>query len=291
MKAATFRHVRETELSSEVLPWRITVRGARTARSSFSTVPRRTRRMEVPVSLSIGRSEGVQTLTLERPDRLNSFTVADYRELREAVERATADSSTRALVITGTGRAFSVGADKSLLTGAGDADESARAGIEFDALLDVIGECDKPIIAAVNGLAIGFGCTLLCYCDLVIMAQGARLRLPFTALGIVPEAGSSALMATRARWSDTVWSMLSSEWIDATAAHDMGLAWKVVQDSELMVAAAGAASTIAALDPAAVAATKRLLVAGRSDAARAARQRELNELAILFGSSSAGGGT
>jgi enoyl-CoA hydratase/carnithine racemase len=247
--------------------------------------------MEVPVSLSIATSEGVQTLTFERPERLNSFTVADYRELREAVERATADSSTRAIVITGTGRAFSVGADKSLLNGTAEADEAARAGDEFDAMLNVIGDCGKPIIAAVNGLAIGFGCTLLCYCDVVIVGQSARLRLPFTALGIVPEAGSSALMATRARWSDTVWSMLSSEWIDATTAQNMGLAWKVVPDSDLIAATVEAASTIAALDPAAVAATKRLLVAGRSDTARAARQRELQEMAGLFGRSSAGGGT
>jgi enoyl-CoA hydratase/carnithine racemase len=242
------------------------------------------------MSLSTATTEGVQTLTFERPDRLNSFTVADYRELRVAIERATADSSTRVIVITGTGRAFSVGADKSLLTGTAEDDESSGAGEEFDAMLNAIGDCDKPIIAAVNGLAIGFGATLLCYCDLVIVGQGARLRLPFTALGIVPEAGSSALMATRAQWSDTVWSMLSSEWIDATAAHDMGLAWKVVPDSDLMTAANDAASVIAALDPAAVAATKRLLIAGRSDTARAARQRELGEMAGLFGRTNAGRG-
>jgi enoyl-CoA hydratase/carnithine racemase len=234
------------------------------------------------MTLSSTASAGVRSLTFERPERLNSFTVADYSDLRAAIEQATDDASIRAIVLTGTGRAFSAGADRSLLDGTAGARDQDRAGAEFDALLDAFGNCNKPLIAAVNGMAVGFGCTLLFYCDVVIVGQGARLRLPFTALGIVPEAGSSALMATRARWSDTVWSMLSSEWIDADAAHEMGLAWRVVPDSELVSVAAQAAATIAALDPLAVSATKRLLVAGRTDVARAARQRELDELGRLF---------
>lgn len=227
-------------------------------------------------------SGGVRSLTFERPERLNSFTVADYTDLRVALEQAIGDISIRAVVLTGTGRAFSAGADRSLLDRTASAHDRARAGAEFDALLDTFGYCDKPLIAAVNGLAVGFGCTLLFYCDLVIAAQSARLRLPFTAMGIVPEAGSSALMATRARWSDAAWSMLSSEWIDSAAAYQMGVAWRVVPDSELNAAASEAAATLAALDPDAVSATKRLLVAGRTDVARAARQRELDELGRLF---------
>lgn len=227
--------------------------------------------------------EGVAWLILDRPQQLNAFDVSDYRDLRVALERSSADSSIRAIVITGNGRAFSAGAHRSLLDGTASPSQRQLAATEFDAMLNVIGRCEKPLIAAVNGLAVGIGCTILLYCDLVVMNESARLRLPFTALGIVPEAGSSALLPARARWPDTVWAMLSSEWIDAQAALDMGIAWRVVPDAELTATAANAASTIAALDPAAVSATKRLLTAGRADTARAAIDRELTEMAALFG--------
>jgi enoyl-CoA hydratase/carnithine racemase len=237
------------------------------------------------VGLTEVAAEGVHWLTLDRPERLNAFTASDYRELRLAFDRAIADTAIRAIVITGAGRAFSVGADRSLLDGT--ATDQKEAGPEFMALLEVIGSCNKPIIAAVNGMAVGFGCTMLLYCDLVMMGESARLRLPFTALGIVPEAGSSALMPSRARWSDTMWAMLSSEWIDSHTAYTMGLAWRVVPDSELMASAGDAASTIAALDTSAVAATKRLLIAGRSDVARAAGNREIAELGRLLAAQAA----
>ena len=220
-------------------------------------------------------------LTFDRAERLNAFTGGDYRDLRVAVERAVADPATRVIVLTGAGRAFSAGADRSLLDGTASPSDRELASSEFGAMLEAIDRCDKPIIAAVNGLAVGIGSTVLLHCDLVLIAESARLRFPFTALGIVPEAGSSALLPARARWADAVWAMLSSEWLDAHAALAMGLAWRVVPDTELIVEAEQAAATIAALDPAAVAATKRLLTAGRTDVARAAMDRELAEMATL----------
>ncbi len=227
--------------------------------------------------------DGTTWLTLDRPEALNAFTVTGYRDLRLAVERATGDHATRVIVLTGRGRAFSAGADRSLLDGTADADGRATAGAEFDGMLDAFGRCEKPILAAVNGLAVGIGCTLLLHCDLVLLAASARLRLPFTALGIVPEAGSSALLPARVRWSDAVWALLSSEWIDAPAALAMGLAWRMVDDDALLTEAATAAATIAAQDPAAVAATKRLLGAGRADVVRAAMAREQAEMGRLLG--------
>jgi enoyl-CoA hydratase/carnithine racemase len=228
-------------------------------------------------------ADGVAWLILDRPERLNAFTGSDYRDLRVALERALADPSVRVIVLTGSGRAFSAGADRSLLDGTASPSELELAGTEFDAMLNILGRCEKPTIAAVNGLAVGIGCTMLLYCDLVLMGESARLRLPFTALGMVPEAGSSALLPARARWADTVWAMFSSEWIDAQTAYRMGIAWQVVPESELADSAGKAASTIAALDPAAVAATKRLLIAGREDIAHSAMDREFAAMATLFG--------
>lgn len=227
--------------------------------------------------------DGITWLTFDRPERLNAFTGADYRDLRVAIERAVDDQATRVIVLTGTGRAFSAGADRSLLDGTASSTDRELAATEFGAMLEAVGGCEKPIVVAVNGLAIGIGCTVLLYCDLVLVAESARLRLPFTALGIVPEAGSSTLLPARARWGDTAWAMLSSEWLDAPAALALGLAWRVVPDAGLLEEAAATAATIAALDPAAVAATKRLLIAGRAAAARSAMEREMVELAALLG--------
>jgi len=225
------------------------------------------------------RDGAVARLTFDRPEHLNAFTVTAYREVRQALDRAAADAAVHVVVLAGSGRAFSAGADRSLLDGS--APDAAEAGPEFERFLDTLAGFPKPLVAAVHGFAVGIGCTLLLYCDLVLVAASARLRLPFTELGIVPEAGSSALLPQRGRWPDVVWSMLSSEWIDADAAVRLGLAWRVVADDALADETDATAATLAALDPAAVAATKELLVTGRHEVARAAIERELAAVRAL----------
>lgn len=225
----------------------------------------------------------VTWLTFDRPERLNSFTAADYRALRLALAAATAAGGIRAIVLTGRGRAFSAGADRSLLEGTATAEQRAEAGREFTGLLEVLRNCEKPLLAAVNGLAVGIGCTMLLYCDLVLAADSARFRLPFTALGIVPEAGSSALLPARGRWGDVAWATLSSEWLDAEEARALGLVWRTVPEDALVEQTAAAADAVAAHDPASVQATKRLLTSGRAEAARLAVEREGAEMLHLFG--------
>lgn len=222
-------------------------------------------------------------VTFDRPEKLNSLRVADQRDLRLALERASADTQTRVIVLTGTGRAFSAGADRSLVDGTAPAEERANAGDEFASLLRILRECEKPLLAAVNGLCIGLGSTMILYCDLVVAAESARFRFPFTTLGLTPEAGSSVLLPARARWDEAMWAMLSSEWVDAETARHMGLVWRVVPDGSLVEQAAAVAETIAALDPGSVMATKRLMTQGRAEAARLAVDRELGEMAGLLG--------
>ncbi len=226
---------------------------------------------------------GATWLTLDRPERLNAFTGSDYRDLRVAIEQATADAATRVIVLTGNGRAFSAGADRALVDGSASAADLRLASDEFSGMLEALGRCDKPIVVAVNGLAVGIGCTILLHCDLVLMAESARVRLPFTALGVVPEAGSSALLPARAPWGDLTWAMFSSEWVDAAGAVRLGLAWRVVPDTDLVAETRRVVETLAACDPAAVAATKRLLVAGRADLVRAAMARERAEMQARYG--------
>jgi enoyl-CoA hydratase/carnithine racemase len=235
------------------------------------------------------RADGVQWLTFNRPQRLNSFTVPDYRDLRVALEECAADDGTRVVVITGAGRAFSSGADRSLLDGSMSGAERSSAGAEFGQLLEVLAAFPKPLIACVNGLAIGIGSTMLPYCDLVLVAESARLRFPFTAMGIVPEAASSTLLLSRGRLPEVTWAMLSSEWIEAEKAVEMGLAWRVVADAQLADASGEAASTIAALPPPSVVATKRLLTVGRTELMRATTEREMEEMRSLLDRPGPGG--
>lgn len=226
-------------------------------------------------------TDQVTWLCLDRPERLNSFTVADYRDLREGVERAVADPGTRVIVVTGTGRAFSAGADRSMLERRPDQPPDPDALPEFKAFLAALYECEKPLLAAVNGYAVGIGCTMLLHFDLVTAAESATFRMPFTSLGILPEAASSVLLPTRVRWDDAMWALLSSEWIDATAAHEMGLVWRVFPDAELADRTADVARTLASLDPDAVVVTKRLVTAGRSDVVRMAIDREMAAMGDL----------
>jgi enoyl-CoA hydratase/carnithine racemase len=218
--------------------------------------------------------QGALWLTLDRPERLNAFTADSYRALREALDRAGADPEVRVVVLTGRGRAFSAGADRSLVDGTSSSAQRREAAAELDGLLDSLGRCERPVLAAVNGLAVGVGCTLLLHCDLVVLAESARLRLPFTALGIPPEAGSSYLLPALTTRAEATWALLSSEWIDAGTALAMGLVWRVVADGAVESEVDRAVEVLSSLDPAAVAMTKALIVAGREDAVRAARRRE-----------------
>lgn len=138
----------------------------------------------------------ILTLTLNRPDRLNAFNREMLAEMLEALDRADADDEVRAVIVTGQGRGFCAGADLSAGPGAFDADERARVGIEDKrdggGLLTLrIFDCKKPVIAAINGPAVGVGITMTLPMDIRIAADGARFGFVFARRGIVPEACST----------------------------------------------------------------------------------------------------
>lgn len=237
--------------------------------------------MTVPTT-EVTTADGVTWIRFRRPERLNAFTVADYRDLRVALERAADDEDTGVVVLTGDGRAFSAGADRSLLDPSVPPDPDLDGGAEFDGLVDALAGCPVPLLAAVNGLAVGVGVTMLLHCDLVVAAASARFRMPFTALGVAPEAGSSVLLPARVRFDEAMWALFSSEWIEAADAREMGLVWRVVADDELADRVQGWAESIAANDPEAVRTAKRLLVAGRLDAVREASAAEVDAMRHLM---------
>ena len=237
-----------------------------------------------PSPLVLSSDEGrVRQLTLNRPDALNAFNEALYDATTDALIEAADDPSVAVLVITGTGRAFSAGTDVLEMATRTTARDFSPGRHGFPGLIDQLTTFPKPLIAAVNGLALGIGATLLGYADLVFMSSEARVRCPFTDLAVAPEAASSYLMPLLLGRQNATWFLMSSEWFSAAECLQMGLAWQVVAPDELMPSVMSVARHLAAKPLASLVETKRTIVAGHRDAIAEARRREDRAFARLLG--------
>ncbi len=223
----------------------------------------------------------VRRLTLNRPAALNACNDALYRSLSGALTGAAADPDIAVVLLTGAGRAFTAGQDLAELGDARSHEERLAGG--FRSFMEALEGFPKPLVAAVNGLAVGIGLTMLPHCDIVLMAQEARLRAPFVPLGVTAEAGSSALLPAAIGWGAAAHLLYTGAWLDATQAQALGLAWKVVPGAALAAEALAVAEAIAVQPLPSLVATKGLLQAGRRDAVRAARAREDLAFAALVG--------
>ncbi len=227
-----------------------------------------------------------------RQSSLNAFDNALYRDVADALDSARRDARIAVTVLTGSGRAFSAGQDMAQMAaigheiGASDDSESSSSAEEagFPILMAALEHFDKPLIAAVNGLGVGLGFTILAHCDLVIMADDARLRAPFCPLGVAPEAASSVLFPQRMGWQKAAWVLFSGEWITAADALEAGIAWKVVPKAEVVPTALEAAGSIARWPIPSLVATKRALLDGRAASVRRARDVEDAAFGNLIGS-------
>jgi len=213
------------------------------------------------------RDGGVLLLTLNRPRQRNAFNRRMWHDLRDALGDAQDDRAVRVVVITGSPGAFSAGQDLGEMTGV---DEDPG----FGSFMDRLCAFDKPLLAAVNGVGVGIGLTLLLHCDVVFIAEGARLRPPFVTLGVVPEAASSYLLPATIGWQRAAEVLFTADWIDAARAVELGIASRLCPPATLLADARALAARIAAQPPQAVQHTKRLLIATRQDQIRAARGRE-----------------
>jgi enoyl-CoA hydratase/carnithine racemase len=223
----------------------------------------------------------VRLLTLDRPDALNAFNDDLYDAVREALADAAERRDVAVVVLTGTGRAFSAGQDLQEMRTPREYDDEGPHG--FVSFIETLESFDKPLIAAVNGIGVGIGLTILPHCDLVLIAEEARLRAPFVSLGVTAEAGSTALLPARIGWQATAHLFYTASWIDANQALEVGLAWRICSKETLLDEALTLAFEIAAMPVASLVATKRLLLDGRLEAVRAARSRELTIFAELVG--------
>jgi len=217
------------------------------------------------------RAGAVMTLTLNLPDKRNPITdVPMVDALETALQAADADLSVRAVILTGAGTAFSSGGDlKKMGPGGGLRDalpaqtrRNYKSGIQRLPLL--FQSLEVPVIAAVNGPAIGAGCDLACMCDVRIAGESARFAESFVKVGLVPGDGGAWLLSRVVGFSKASEMALTGETIDAREALACGLVSRVVPDGELLGAALAIAEKIAANPAHAVRMTKRLLREGQT---------------------------
>jgi enoyl-CoA hydratase/carnithine racemase len=210
------------------------------------------------VTLEISDENRVRTLVLNRPEALNAFNEDLYHATATALRDAADDAEVAVVLLTGAGRAFSAGNDLKEMQ-ARIADGSYAGGSHFSTMISALTDLPKPLICAVNGVGLGIGTTILGYADLVFMSSTARLKCPFTSLGVAPEAASSYLLPQLIGRQNAAWMLLSSEWVDAAEAHRMGIAWKVCEPDDLLPEARRHAETLASRSIPSLVAVKRAL--------------------------------
>jgi 2-(1,2-epoxy-1,2-dihydrophenyl)acetyl-CoA isomerase len=207
---------------------------------------------------------GVAEITLNRPARLNAWNAQFGDELREALLRDAADPSVRSVLITGAGRGFSSGADlKEMLeqgaSGEGIPDVGEMLRTRYHPIIKGIRELPKPVVAAVNGPAVGIGCSLALACDLIWAAESAVFGLAFVNIGLVPDGGSTFLVPVAAGKARALEMALLGEPLPADRALEWGLINRVVPDERLVDEARGLAQDLAQGPTRSYAGSKRAL--------------------------------
>ncbi len=241
--------------------------------------------MSVGENVRIEIDAGVAVVTMSRPERRNAFDDAMWGEFTAAFDAVLEDRRVRVVVLTGDGGNFTAGADVALVEGKGEAAASDGGPHPFLSLLDhLVENFDKPLIAAVDGVAVGFGVTVLLHADFVFVSERARLRAPFVRLGVVPEAGSSFLFPAVLGIRRATEFLLTADFVDGRQAVGLGIANRCVPAEELLGQALATARRIAGNPPEATRATKRLLLDARRDAVRSAIGRENAAFARRMGS-------
>ncbi|MYN00902.1 2-(1,2-epoxy-1,2-dihydrophenyl)acetyl-CoA isomerase [Pseudoduganella sp. DS3] len=209
-------------------------------------------------------AEGIATLTLNRPDKLNSFTQAMHLEVREALAQLRADKSVRVLLLTGAGRGFCAGqdlGDRAVAPG-GDAVDLGESVEKFYApLVLALRELPMPVICAVNGVAAGAGANLALACDIVLAAKSASFIEAFCKLGLIPDTGGTWHLPRLIGHARATGLAMLGEKLSAERAEQWGLIWKAVPDEELMNEAMAMAKHFASAPTKGLAFTKRALQA------------------------------
>jgi 2-(1,2-epoxy-1,2-dihydrophenyl)acetyl-CoA isomerase len=201
----------------------------------------------VPTSVQYDLAEGVATITLARPDAMNSLTAETKTELREAVERARDDTAVRAVLLTGSGRAFCVGQDLREHAANLEAGLGLAGTLEdhYEPIVSALIGMPKPVVAAVNGVAAGAGFSFALACDLRIASEKASFATAFTKIGLAPDSGMSWTLQRLVGRARALELLLLAEPVRAAEALELGLVHRIVASDELDAVARNLATRLA----------------------------------------------
>ncbi len=215
------------------------------------------------MSIKTATLNGVATVEIARPEKKNAITQAMYQQMADAINAATADASVRAVLITGQPGIFTSGNDIEDFMQRPPGNLESPAFVFMKALMG----CEKPVIAAVTGAAIGIGTTMLLHCDFVYVSDEARLAMPFVSLGLVPEFASSLIVPQLMGNARAAEKILLGDPFTGADAVEVGIANAVLPANEVVNHARRIAERFNALPPGAVRDTKKLMRRARSQAA------------------------
>lgn len=231
----------------------------------------------MPEHIIVSIQDRVLSIRLDRLEKKNALTRDMYLGMIEALKQADANADVRVVTISGTQDCFTAGND--LVDFA-----NAKPGESSPAILylQTLASTQKPVIAAVGGVAVGIGTTMLLHCDLIYAATNARFQLPFVNLGLCPEAGSSMLLPELMGHRRAAELLFFGEPFTAATAHDLGIVNAVVEAGELLAAATAKAQQLAEKPPSALRTTKALLKRGNSKSIADAMAAETEQFAALL---------
>ncbi len=201
-------------------------------------------------------------LTLNRPDRLNSFTVQMHDEFRDALDRIDADKSVRVLLITGSGRGFCAGqdlSDRAVAPGSDGVDLGASLEERYNPLIRRLTSLEMPVICAVNGVAAGAGANIAFAADIVLAAKSAKFIQSFANIGLVPDSGGTWVLPRLAGQARALGLALTGDPLPAEKAEQWGLIWKAVDDDKLAEEASALVTKFAAAPTRGLAAAKQAI--------------------------------
>jgi len=199
-------------------------------------------------------NQGVLLMTLNRPDKKNAFNKESWATFFKALNEARENEDVNVVVLTGAGKDFSSGQD---LSDAGSLTEDGEA--PYKPCERALAEFDKPLIGAAKGVSVGGGATILFFSDIIYVGESLRMRLPFTSLGLVPEFASSYMLQAKIGAQRAAALFLTSEWVDADKALEIGIATRKFEDEALLPAALEKAAEIAQWPVNALRETKRCM--------------------------------
>ena len=223
--------------------------------------------------------DGVALLRMNRPEAMNALNNATREELADHFVALTSDDSVRVIVITGNEKAFVAGADLKEFADLGTAD---WAFTDARRMWRTVAACPKPIVAAVNGFALGGGCELALHCDIIVAGENAKMGLPEIQVGVLPGGGGTQRLTRAVGKYKALKLMLTAEWVSGTEACDMGLASEVVPDEEVLDRAMTIAKKIARMPPLGAKYIKEVTIAGMDASLETGLMLERKAFEILF---------